>query len=418
MKKFYESLDIQEKYLLGISGGTDSMFLLDNLYQAGFKIFVVHINYQKRTNSWQDESIVVNYCLKNNIEYAVLRVKPEQYGKENFQNQARKIRYDFFMKIAKKQKIFNLVIAHQFNDLLETYLLQKQRKSLVSYYGLLFKRKIKNLTVFRPMLKVKKQMILNYLEKKQLDFQVDDSNGLDIYARNVIRKKIAYFSNLEINNLLQEINEKNILLKEEQQKIIKLLVLMIIDDKINYKLFLLLEEKWQQKLIYQYLLIIDDELVTKNYLKRILNGVLKSNKPNIHIKLNDQWIFIKEYKFIYLSKPIIKDNYCYTITNLKNFKSRYLILKLKNNGNIKGMGFFVANDEFPIYIKCNEFNEKIKTKNGTKKINRLFINNKISFQQRINWPVIYNCHQQLIVIPMLAVDANHLKNKSNWFMLK
>ena len=121
-------------YILGVSGGSDSMFLLDNLRRKKYKIIVAHINYKKRIDSDWDEKIVKNYCQKHSLLLEIHQEKNgNHFSKINFQDKARKIRYNFFQKLADKNQTKYIVVAHHFDDHLETYLLQKQRKSLVDY---------------------------------------------------------------------------------------------------------------------------------------------------------------------------------------------------------------------------------------------------------------------------------------------
>jgi len=94
-----------EKYVIGVSGGPDSMFLLDNIYnnsELDINNFIVClVNYQKRKDSDYDEQIVVEYCQKRNIKVHVKKVAAKDYeqyqtNSHNFQAVARGIRYDFF----------------------------------------------------------------------------------------------------------------------------------------------------------------------------------------------------------------------------------------------------------------------------------------------------------------------------------
>ncbi|CAG8778647.1 2830_t:CDS:1, partial [Ambispora leptoticha] len=81
-----------------------------------------------------DEKVVRNYCQKYSLPCEVYQVKGSEYNSiSNFQDRARKIRYDFLQKLADKYQTKYIVIAHHLDDHLETYLLQKQRKSLVEY---------------------------------------------------------------------------------------------------------------------------------------------------------------------------------------------------------------------------------------------------------------------------------------------
>lgn len=121
-------------YILGISGGPDSMFLLNEIRLGGYNFIVSHVNYKKRLDSDFDEEIVKNYCQKYSLSLEVYQAKDSDYSlKGNFQDKARQIRYDFFQKIAEKHQTKHIVTAHHFDDHLETYLLQSQRRSLVDY---------------------------------------------------------------------------------------------------------------------------------------------------------------------------------------------------------------------------------------------------------------------------------------------
>jgi tRNA(Ile)-lysidine synthase len=122
-------------YVVGVSGGPDSIFCLDNMRKFGYNVVVAHVNYRKRSSSDDDENIVRSYCHKYSLPFVVRLVNKEEYAFHigNFQAWARSIRYNFFKEIALKYKTEHIMVAHQYDDLLETYLLQKNRKSLVNY---------------------------------------------------------------------------------------------------------------------------------------------------------------------------------------------------------------------------------------------------------------------------------------------
>src|ERR1700753_777516 len=134
MKRDNNTLAKNKLHILAISGGPDSMFLLDNMRNSGYSLVVAHVNYKKRPESDQEEKLVKNYCQKYFLPCEVYQVQDSEYNsKSNFQDQARKIRYNFFQNLADKYQTNYIVVAHHFDDHLETYLLQNQRKSLVDY---------------------------------------------------------------------------------------------------------------------------------------------------------------------------------------------------------------------------------------------------------------------------------------------
>src|SRR5436853_6693631 len=114
IKRSSDVLAKNRLYIVAVSGGPDSMFLLDKMRSGGYNLVVAHVNYQKRTTSTKDQKIVQNYCQKHSLIYEIHLVKDIPKG--NFQEQARRIRYTFFQQLAQKYKTKYIVVAHHFND--------------------------------------------------------------------------------------------------------------------------------------------------------------------------------------------------------------------------------------------------------------------------------------------------------------
>lgn len=410
-------------YLVAVSGGPDSMFLLDNLVRNDFKIIVCHVNYHKRWSSNVDEQIVRDYCLNKKIIFEVINIKAEQYDKKrNFQDQARVIRYDFFNEIAKKYQVYNLVVAHHIYDLLETYIIQKQRKAIVSYYGLRFKTTYKSLSIYRPMLELKKEDIIDYLTLYHIKYGFDETNEWIIYERNRIRKQqINKLTDFDINLMLSEIKELNSdqeLLKDELEIIYNTI---INDDVLAINEFKKYEFKLQQMIIYEFLSQYDEQLILslkKAKIKEIVRVLTKSNKPNITISIGENTWVIKEYNFAYISEKNEPKQFSYKITKISNYNFKEITITKTEpkEGEYQALGINKA--DLPLIIKTNNGEEEIETMGGTKKINRLFIDNKIPYRQRIIWPVIINSSGKVICIPKLAINKNNISEKPNLFVLK
>lgn len=413
------------KYIVAVSGGPDSMFLLDNLVKNNFDIIVCHVNYHKRWSSNVDQKIVEDYCKEHKLILEIKNVKPEEYTKGNFQDQARLIRYNFFNEIAYKYQTYNLVVAHHVYDLLETYLIQKQRRAIVSYYGLKFKNTYKNLSIYRPMLELKKEDILDYLTLYRIKFGFDETNELEIYERNKIRQqKINKLTDLDINLMLSEIKELNSeqeLLKDELEVIYNSIIvsndILSISDFIKYN-----DNNYlQQMIIYEFLFNYDEDLVLKlkkAKIKEIVKVLSKSKKPNFIFNLSENVWLIKEYNYAYISEKKEIKTYKYIIKKNADYHFEELTI-LKKDPNKEGFqGLHVRKNEFPLTIRINTGKEEIPINFGTKKINRLFIDNKIPYRQRLTWPVIINAQKQVIAIPGLAINKNNLDKKANMFILK
>ncbi len=211
-------------YLIAVSGGVDSMLLVELMFQEKLPIHVLHVNYHLRgIESEEDELLVRNYCKSNNIPITIksiyLKEKLEADG-GNLQNEARKVRYDFFQKELNKVPKSNLVLAHHLNDQMETFFLQSLRNSGIA--GLSGMKPVNN-KFLRPLLIFKKEEIYALAFERKISWREDKSNSKNDYSRNRLRNEIIPFLSGEIPSLeksillLQEIFEENLL--ETNQKI-------------------------------------------------------------------------------------------------------------------------------------------------------------------------------------------------------
>ncbi|MGL5268633.1 MAG: tRNA lysidine(34) synthetase TilS [Spiroplasma sp.] len=413
------------KYIVAVSGGPDSMFLLDNLVKNNFDVVVSHVNYNKRWSSNVDQKIVEDYCKEHKLILEIKNVKSEEYSKGNFQDQARIIRYNFFNEVAYKYQTYNLIVAHHVYDLLETYLIQKQRKAIVSYYGLKFKNTYKNLSIYRPMLELKKEDILDYLTLYRIKYGFDETNELDIYERNKIRQqKISKLTDFDINLMLSEIKELNNeqeLIKDELEVIYNSII--VSNDILSINDFIKYNDNYylQQMIIYEFLFNYDENIVLKlkkAKIKEIVKVLSKSKKPNFIFSLSDSVWLIKEYDYGYISEKKEFKVYKYVVKKIADYNFNELTILKKKPKDKEFQALYVKNEEFPLIIRTNTGKEEIPVSFGTKKINRLFIDNKIPYRQRLTWPVIVNAQKQVIAIPGLAINKNNINEKGNLFLVK
>jgi tRNA(Ile)-lysidine synthase len=187
-----------KRYIAAISGGPDSMALLNKFRD---KISVVcHVNYNKRDTADRDMKIVQDYCKKHHITCEVLKCDKQTYSKyelasTNFQTVARLIRYDFFLKIAKQNKIFDLLVAHNMNDFMETAFMQRKKNSRALFYGIKKDNIYQGvLKIHRPLIKVLKSKLESYCVKNNVNYGIDESNMTNVYQRNITRKIINTYS--------------------------------------------------------------------------------------------------------------------------------------------------------------------------------------------------------------------------------
>ena len=180
-----------DKILLAVSGGLDSMVMLDLFRQSGFQIQVAHCNFQLRgTESDQDEIFLRARCQKWNIPFHSNRFDTNNYATEHglsIQMAARELRYNWFGQLQKGNGIHWIATAHHLNDSIETLLLNLTKGT--SLDGLLGIPE-RNNDVIRPLLFATRQDIQNYAAENTIAFREDESNQTDDYQRNFIRHQV------------------------------------------------------------------------------------------------------------------------------------------------------------------------------------------------------------------------------------
>ena len=143
-----------------ISGGPDSMALLHILLnlkkEVDYKLICAHINHNTgRIGQLEEQHYVEQYCKDNNVICEVLTI--DKYSENNFENEARKKRYEFLENIINKYKAKYLLTAHHGDDLIETILMRLTRGStLKGYSGFSRETKKSNYQIIRPFIELTK----------------------------------------------------------------------------------------------------------------------------------------------------------------------------------------------------------------------------------------------------------------------
>jgi tRNA(Ile)-lysidine synthase len=199
----------QDKILVGVSGGPDSLALLHALHRLSaeedFSVMAVHVNHQLRgEESEADACFVQEFCRNRAIPCEVVRVdvagKRRQQG-GNKQAIARQLRYDAFARVARKRNATKLALAHHADDQLETVIMRLIRGTGVSgLAGMEWKRRWHGIVLIRPLLGLTRADIELYCREQELHPRMDSSNLSNAYTRNRLRHELV--------PLLQSFNPK------------------------------------------------------------------------------------------------------------------------------------------------------------------------------------------------------------------
>ena len=421
IKDILNKLEIKnEKYLIvGCSAGPDSMALLHLLKNNTNKIIVcAHINHNVRKESNEEEEYLKNYCKDNNIIFE--KTTLTKYTERNFENEARKKRYNFYEKIINKYNAKYLFLAHHGDDLVETIIMKINRGSnLEGYAGIKTISKKNNYYIVRPLLNYTKEDLIKYDKSNNIKYYIDKSNSNTQYTRNRIRKNILPILKEENPNI-----HKSILKYSE--------TLLEYNDYINREI-----DKHINNIYIKKELNIDkfnklDNFIKKNILYRILNNIynnkpdiikekniidildlINNNKPNIYINLPKDKICIKEYNKLYFKdKNKNKDNYKIIFTD--KFELDNIIIEKIDKSDKDGNDICRLNSKnisLPLYIRNKNNGDYIEIKglNGKKKIKDIFIDKKIPKDKRDNYPLLVDSKNNILWVPNIKKSKFNTK---------
>lgn len=201
-----------DKVLVGISGGADSMALLDVLGQlrsrVGFQVHAAHINHHLRKGADMDQRFVEKFCASLNLPLTTkdltLNKKIERGG--SVEEIAREERFKALITIAKKNNCRAIALAHHRDDLAETVLLRILRGTgLQGLQAILPKRMINGSLFIRPFIDTTRKEIEAYLKKQNIKFRTDPTNQQTHFFRNKVRRDLLPLLQKEYQNNIQEV---------------------------------------------------------------------------------------------------------------------------------------------------------------------------------------------------------------------
>lgn len=390
---FFEEKKLElknKKVLIATSTGVDSMVMLASFLRLRkeykLDLYVAFVNHLKRKEANLEEEYIKSFCKENEIKLAVERLDYLDES-ENFQKEARKLRYQFFEKVIKKEKIDYLILAHHANDNLETILMRILRGSnLAGYAGIESVVKYPGYTLVRPFINLEKEDIYRYALRENVKYFEDKSNIDTIYTRNKIRSLI--------DPEILKVNEQGVYKLEEYGETLKAawrIVSKIVDEFIEKKVsnlsfaredFLALDSYIQEEIIFK--LLKKFNLSKENVLEII--SLISSDKANIKTYFKNSFTFYKEYDKITIV-PYLKAELDFELViDKENFyyKDSKLEVKSKKDNLIDSKYFNICYnmDMFPLKLRTRKDGDKIKLKSGIKKVKDYLIDQKIGILER------------------------------------
>ena len=223
----HQLFEPDQKILLAVSGGKDSVLMVHLFKQAGLNFGIAHCNFQLRSEeSMRDEAFVKMLAATLDVPFHVTHFNTKAYAKAqrcSTQMAARDLRYAWFEQIRTTEGYEGIALAHHQNDAIETMLINLTRGTGISgLHGIAPKRD----RLIRPLLFLSREDIEALIEKENIDYVEDSSNLSDHYARNKIRLHVIPQLKA-INPVLEQTFAQNIQRFQEAEMIIQQTVLSI-----------------------------------------------------------------------------------------------------------------------------------------------------------------------------------------------
>lgn len=417
------NIEENEPLVVGCSSGPDSMALLHYLKKnTNNKIICCHINHNIRKQSIEEEQYLKNYCIKENIIFENTTIK--NYKENNFENEARKRRYEFYEKILNKYHSKYLFLAHHGDDLIETILMKIERGSnLEGYAGIKEITHINNYYIIRPLLKYTKEDLIEYNKKNNIKYYIDQSNNNTIYTRNRYRKNILPLLKKEDKKIhLKYLKySKTILdyLSFIEEEVNKYYNKAITNNIINIKELKKIHPFLIKNILYKYLNTNynnQPNIIKESHIESIIT-MIDDKKPNIKINLPQNKIMKKTYNNLKIENNIIEKKIEYKLVLKNNNRiNNHIIEKIKDT-ELDGNDICRLNSkelDLPLYIRQKQEKDYIVPKgmNGKKKIKEIFIEKKIPIEERNGYPLLIDKNDNILWVPNLKkTKFNKQKNE-------
>jgi tRNA(Ile)-lysidine synthase len=379
-----------KKLLLAVSGGVDSIVLLDLFYKLRFEICVVHCNFQLRgKESDADEMLVRETCQDKYIPYFIESFDTLEFAKENklsIQLAARKLRYDWFQEIISLG--FDYVLtAHHLDDNVETFLINFTRGTgLEGLTGI----PAQNENIIRPLLPFSRDEIENYAKENKIQWREDSSNASDKYFRNKLRHNIVPTLK-ELNtgfldsfqNTLHHLQQAESLVNDASKLVFEKVVKER-GNQLEIQLKQLLEFQNYKAYLFQWL---------KSYGFSAWNDIYdlvnaQSGKQvfsETHVLLKDrEKLILSERKSTDKSEVFIIES----IESKVNIPLKLIFSRFSGGKNVNANCIFVDEDKikFPLIIRKRQEGDYFYPAgmNGKKKLSKYFKDEKYSLLDKEN----------------------------------
>jgi tRNA(Ile)-lysidine synthase len=411
-----------KRLFLAVSGGIDSMVLLDLFHQLDYEIEVLHCNFSLRnTESDGDEEFVRSFCEAKSIPVHIQKFDTNKFAEDSklsIQLAARKLRYEWFYSQLAEKNFDYILTAHHLDDNLETFLINLTRGTgLEGLTGI----PAQNDKIIRPLLPFSREEIEKYASETNLKWREDSSNASDKYFRNKIRHNVVPVLK-ELNsgllssfqNTLENLNQSQSLV-EEASNLIYENVIQEEGNQLKININELLKHSNYKAYLFQWLK--DFEFTAWNDIYELVTA--QSGKQ----VFSDNFMVLKDRDYLIVSPREVKDTQEYEIGDGFETPIKFSFCNVSHITNANSDCIFVDEDalQFPLTIrkwKEGDYFYPIGMQ-GKKKLSKYYKDEKYSLIDKLNQWLLCSDNQIIWVIGKRQDDRFKItKNTKNKLQIK
>ncbi len=400
-----------ERVLIGVSGGADSMCLLYILNELkdelGFSIAVATFNHKIREEAEEETKFVSNVAGRLNIPFFYDEKDIKQLAKmrsRSLEDMAREERFAFFLKIKQEEKYDKIALAHTMDDLAETTLIHLLKGTGAT--GLIGIRPKSFQGIIHPLIRITRKDVETYLKLKKNPFITDWTNFSLDYLRNRVRHQLVPLLTSLNPEIKQHILNLSLTLLEEEQFIneISLKDKALLSSKERYSLAIFNAlPLFEKRRIIKLML---GKYATFDRIERIVQFLStgENNKTNLYGNLymqrNEKEFWIEKISRLPFS---IKKEYPIIIPGETLIEKANIIIKAeivdtvkKSTLNNNKIAVDMDNVPLPLKMRFRKKGDKINLEMGSKKIQDLFVDQKIDVKMRHKIPLLVSSKNEII----------------------
>ena len=386
--------DKSEAYLVACTFGPDSMALVSMLQNEGIKPIVIYINY----HSFADEDKIVEalrkYCEEHSLilEYREIS-EDKDVNDPSYKKWARETRYKFFHEVYDKYDANALFLAHTQDDLLETILVEKERKGKKASYSMSPVSMVDGMMVVRPLLQYTKEELLSYDIENFVPFSDEVSNHeVQVLKDSVHSDVIAKLTLTERENLIDEMRQK----KDDKIRFVESINQEIdAGEELDIRTLIALEPDVFADTMIRFIHRVDESVKISDKKLAEIRAFMLSKVSNDSLLLKGDTYLIKEYDIVLVGKNLTHLPYTYVLEKEGKLSTKDFDIDFSMGAEDRG----ITKDDYPLTIRTALPTDNYIVHGYLQNVRSLLSSWNMPVNLRRFWPVFVNKDGKIIYVP-------------------